>query len=95
MADGDVPMTQAVSFYAYRRLAKVAREDAAALALARRDGLAKIAASGRNVLVREDALGAYCEARLWAKQSAERLASVHAEKAPSWSPNARRRLKSR
>lgn len=87
--------TRPVSFYAYRRLAKAAKEHAAALVTARREGLAKIAASRRNVIVRENAVGSYCEARFWAKQSAERLAAVHPEKAPNWSPDARRRFRDR
>jgi ClpP class serine protease len=85
-------MTNAVSFNAYRKLAKVAKESAEALAVARREGLAKIAASGRKLIVREDAVGAYSEARFWAHEYAKRLAAVHPEKAPNWSPNARKRI---
>jgi len=85
------PVTKPVSFYAYRSLTKDAKEHAAVLMLARREGLAKITASGRKLIVREDVVAAYCEARVWAKRSAERLAAVHPEKAPNWSPNARRR----
>lgn len=83
--------TQAVSQSAYRKLTKSARDHAATLSAARRDGLAKIASSGRNIFTRENAIGAYCDARFWAKQSATKLAAVHPEKAPNWSPNARRR----
>ncbi len=80
-----------VSRNAYRKLQRLVKEQAATLASARSDGLAKIAARGRRLIDREDAIGAYCEARFWAKTFSARLAAAHPESAPAWSPNARRR----
>jgi hypothetical protein len=84
-------MTKPISRSAYRKLQRIVKEQAETLAAARRDGLAKIAASGRKLIVREDAISAYCEARFWAQTYAARLAGAHPETAPDWSPNARRR----
>jgi uncharacterized Zn finger protein len=84
-------MTKAISRTSYRKLQKLIKEQAKILDDARRDGLAKIAASGRNLIVREDAVGSYCEARFWMQIYVARLAAAHPELAPDWSPNARRR----
>jgi hypothetical protein len=84
-------LMQPISRNAHRKLQQLVKEQAAALAIARRDGLAKIAAR-RNRIVREEAIGSYCEARFWQKTYTARLAAVHPETAPAWSPNARARL---
>lgn len=62
------------------------REAAADVAAKRKAGLALIAAHGDRRIYREDACGAYMEARYWLKTYRERLAAIHPEKFNGWSP---------
>lgn len=81
-----------VSQTAYKSHRKAVRDAEKDVAAKRAAGLVKIAAR-RNRIVREEACGAYMEARFWQKTYRERLAEVQpaAEKYPDWSPAARAR----
>jgi hypothetical protein len=79
-----------VSQNAYRNAKKIVRDMAKDVAAKRTAGLAKIAAR-RNRIVREDACGAYMEARYWLRTYRDRLAEMQpsTEKYPDGPPPAR------
>lgn len=72
-------MTKAVSLTAYRNMTRLLKEQKKIVSSVRRDGLTKVAAD-RRLIVREDAIGAYCEARHWLNIYTERLANSHPER---------------
>jgi hypothetical protein len=67
------------------------KESLALVAERRREGLAKIASRNRHIIDREDACGAYMEARRQLRQDREQLAAVHPEKNAHLSPAAKAR----
>lgn len=88
-------MTTPVPVANYNAAKRAVRDAAGDVAKRRTDGLAKIASRGRRLIDREDACGAYMEARFWLRTYRERLAKVHPEKNCHLSPAAKARHEQR
>lgn len=84
-------MTRPVPVASYKTAQRAVRESLADVAAKRRDGLAKIASRNGNTIDREDACGAYMEARFWLREYRNRLAAIHPEKNCHISPAAKAR----
>lgn len=88
-------MVKSVPLATYKAAQRAVRESEADVAAKRRAGLAKIASRNRNTIDREDACGAYMEARYWLREYRGRLASVRPEKNVHLSPAAKVRFEQR
>ncbi len=88
-------MTKIIPLATYKRMERDVSDQAAKVADLRRGGLAKIAAR-RNTITREDAVGAYAEARWWLRELRARLAAVTpGDKYCHLSPAAQKRMQNR
>ena len=84
-------MTRAVPVATYKSAQKELRRRAAEVVAARKAGLAKIASRGRRLIDREDACGAYMEARFWLREQRRLVDGIHPEKNCHLSPAAKAR----